>query len=65
MMVTIYGLLGHAGKLVLPLEHLDVEELAPGQEFVFEQSLYQIRSVLQQAETVLLNVTMVMQAARA
>jgi hypothetical protein len=63
MTVTIYGLLGHATKLVLPLESLDIEDLAPGEEFVFNGRVYEIRSVSHQSETVLLNVSLVMNQA--
>jgi hypothetical protein len=65
MIATIYGLLGHAGKLQLPLESLDIEELAPGEEFVFNGRVYEIRSVSTASETVLLNVSLVMNQARA
>ncbi|HEX9843915.1 MAG TPA: hypothetical protein VGC20_14245 [bacterium] len=65
MTVTIYGLLGHAGKLELPLESLDIEDMAPGEEFVFNGRVYEIRSVSHQAETVLLNVSLVMNQALA
>jgi hypothetical protein len=65
MTVTIYGLLGHAGKLALPLESLDIEELAAGEEFVFNGRVYEIRSVMNDEETVLVNVSLVMNHASA
>lgn len=60
MTVTIYGLLGHAGKLDLPLESLEVEDLAAGEEFVFNGRVYEIRSVWHQAESIHVNVSLVM-----
>jgi hypothetical protein len=65
MTLTIYGLLGHAGHLELPLESLDIEDLAPGEEFVFNGRVYEIRSVSHISERVLLNVSLVMNHATA
>lgn len=65
MTVTIYGLLGHAGKLELPLESLDVEELAAGEEFVFNGRVYEIRSAWHHGETIHVNVSLVMNHASA
>ena len=65
MNVSIFGLLGHAGRFDLPLEHLEVEELAPGEEFVFNGRVYEIRSVFPQGQGFLLNVSLVMHHARA
>lgn len=65
MTVTIYGLLGHAGRLDVPLESLDVEDLAPGEEFVFNGRVYEIRSVSQAGEAMLVNVSLVMNHAHA
>jgi hypothetical protein len=65
MMLTIYGLLGHAGKLDLPADSLEIEELAAGEEFVFNGRVYEIRSVSHSAERVLLNVSLVMNHATA
>jgi hypothetical protein len=60
MTVTIYGLLGHAGRFQLPLEHLEAEELAPGEEFTFNGRVYEIRSVTETGEGITLNVSLVM-----
>lgn len=65
MTVTIYGLLGHAGRLDVSLDSLDVEDLAPGEEFVFNGRVYEIRSVLDSGEAMLLNVSLVMNHALA
>ena len=65
MIVTLYGLLGHAGKLELPLESLDIEDLAPGEEFVFNGRVYEIRSVAAIGEGIAVNVSLVMNHALA
>ena len=65
MTLTIYGLLGHAGHLDLPEGSLDIEELAAGEEFVFNGRVYEIRSVSQMEEQTLLNVSLVMHHATA
>lgn len=61
--VTIYGLMGHAGRIQMPLEALEVEELEPGEEFVFNGKVYQIRSVLHRDEDVMINVTLALNQA--
>jgi len=58
MTVTVYGLIGHSGKLEMPLEQLDVEDLEPGGEFEFEGNLYEIRSVQQHQEDIRINVVL-------
>ncbi len=62
MNVTICGLLGHAGKLRVPLESLEVEDLAPGEEFVFSGRVYEIRSVSRgtDGDSLVINVSLVM-----
>lgn len=66
MRVAIYGLMGHAGRFELPLDHLDVEDLSPGEEFVFNGRVYEIRSVAEEGDdNFLLNVSLVMNHARA
>lgn len=54
--VTIYGLMGHAGKLQLPLEALEVESLEPGEEFPYQGRVYEIRSVTRTGNDVFINV---------
>ena len=56
MNVAVYGLIGHAGKLVMPLEQLDVEDLEPGGEFEFEGNIYEIRSVQETEQEIRVNV---------
>ena len=58
MTLTVYGLMGHSGKLEMPLEQLDVEELEPGGEFEFEGNLYEIRSVQEDHEAIRINVVL-------
>ncbi len=60
MTITIYGLLGHAGRLDLPLDALEMEELAPGEEFAYDGRVYEIRSVNRYAGQVVLNVSLVL-----
>jgi len=61
--VTIYGLMGHAGHLRVPLETLDVEELERGEEFVYNGKIYQIRSVIERGHDVIINVMLAMNQA--
>jgi hypothetical protein len=58
MTVMVYGLMGHSGKLELPLDQLDVEDLEPGGEFEYEGNLYEIRSVQQEREAIRINVVL-------
>ena len=58
MNVTVYGLAGHAGRVDLPMERLEVEELETGAEFEYNGRLYEIRSVSQNAKGVHINVVM-------
>jgi len=65
MLLQIYGLLGHAGRFDMPLDDLEVEELEPGEEFLFNGRVYEIRSVYHLEETVTINVSLVVQHATA
>ncbi|MDH5751476.1 MAG: hypothetical protein OEZ59_03555 [Deltaproteobacteria bacterium] len=56
--ITVYGLMGYAREFRLPLESLDVEDLEPGEEFSYQGHIYQIRSVFQKNDELLINVTM-------
>ncbi|HEX7926865.1 MAG TPA: hypothetical protein VF678_04675 [bacterium] len=58
MNVTVYGLAGHAGRVDLPIEMLEVEELETGTEFEYNGRLYEVRSVSQNPKGVLINVVM-------
>ena len=60
MTVTIYGLLGYASKLQLPLDSLEVEELAEGEEFAFSGRVYEIRSVSNDGGDITINVSLIM-----
>lgn len=60
MNITIYGLLGHAHKLKLPIESLDMEDCMPGEEFPFNGRVYEIRSVSPTHDGVSINVSLVM-----
>lgn len=64
MNVTVYGLAGHAGRVHLPLEVLEVEELEAGREFEYNGRVYEIRSVMQGDQGVRINVVMVMAMGR-
>ena len=63
MTVTIYGLLGHANKLRISLDSLEMEEMAPGEEFTFNGKVYEIRSVAQDEHGFLINVSLVLNEA--
>jgi hypothetical protein len=58
MTITVYGLIGHAGKLEIPVEQLDVEDIEPGNEFEFEGNLYEIRSVQEHGDGIRINVVL-------
>lgn len=58
MRLLIYGLMGHAGKVEMLLEDLEVEDLEVGREFEYEGSIYEIRSVFQSEGEVSLNVVL-------
>ena len=58
MNVAVYGLLGHSGKLELPLEQLDIEDLEPGEEFEYEGNIYEIRSVHEHDDQIRINVVL-------
>lgn len=63
MTVTIYGLLGHSSKVRMPLDSLEIEEMAPGEEFAFMGKVYEIRSVSQDENGFLINVSLVLNEA--
>ena len=64
MTVTIYGLLGHASKVQMSLDSLELEEMAPGEEFTFNGKVYEIRSVSQDENGFLINVSLVLNQAQ-
>lgn len=61
--VIIFGLVGHAGALRMPLEQLDVDDLEPGREFILQGRIYEIRSVVDTEQGVQLNVVLAMDSA--
>jgi hypothetical protein len=60
MDVIIYGLVGHAGSVRLPLEKLELDDLAVGREFAYEGKIYEIRSVQERGRDLHMNVVMIM-----
>lgn len=64
MIVTVYGLVGHAGRVELPVEMLDVEELETGREFEYNGRVYEIRSVTENEQGVRINVVMAVSMGR-
>jgi hypothetical protein len=63
MDVIIYGLVGHAGSVRMPLEELDVDDLAVGREFPLNGKVYEIRSIQQGEGVIHLNVVMILEDA--
>ena len=45
----------------MPLEDLEVEELEVGREFVFDGMIYEIRSLMETDEGIMMNVVIVME----
>jgi len=60
MNVTIYGLMGYAHKLKLPIDSLDMEDCMAGEEFLFNGRVYEIRSVSSTHDGVAINVSLIM-----
>jgi hypothetical protein len=58
MNVTVYGLAGHAGRVDLPMEKLELEELETGTEFEYNGRVYEIRSVSENTQGFHINVVM-------
>jgi hypothetical protein len=61
MDVIIYGLVGHAGSVRIPLEALELDDLTAGREFPYAGKIYEIRSVQQAEEALHMNVVMIME----
>lgn len=61
MEVIIYGIVGHASSVRLPLDALDLDDLAVGREFTYKGKLYEIRSLSEDEETVRMNVVMILE----
>lgn len=60
MDIIIYGITGHR-ELRMPLESLDVEDLEVGREFAYNGQIYEIRSLSEMNDGILMNVVMVME----
>lgn len=58
MNVTVYGLSGHAGRVDMPMDQLDLEELETGREFEYNGRIYEIRSVSECDQGFRINVVM-------
>ena len=63
MDVIIYGLVGHAGSIRMPLDQLELDDLATGREFEYRGKVYEIRSISENADEVHMNVIMIMEDA--
>ena len=63
MDVVIYGLVGHAGSVRLPLEALELDDLATGREFAYRGRIYEVRSVHEREGAYHMNVVMTMEDA--
>ena len=61
MDAIIYGLVGHASSITMPLEDLDLDDLATGREFAYHGKIYEIRSITEGDGTVHMNVVMIME----
>ncbi len=61
MDAIIYGLVGHASSITMPLEDLDLDDLATGREFAYKGKIYKIRSITEGDGTVHMNVVMIME----
>ncbi len=55
MNVIIFGITGHR-ELRLPLEQLELEDLEVGRDFVFNGTIYEIRSLVETDDGILMNV---------
>ncbi len=60
MDICIFGIVGHR-ELRMPLEQLEVEELEVGREMVFAGKIYEIRSLTEMEDYILMNVVIVME----
>ena len=61
MEVIIYGIVGHASSVRLPLDALDLDDLAVGREFTYNGKLYEIRALSEDGDTVRMNVVMMLE----
>jgi len=55
MDVFIFGITGHR-EVTMPLEELEIEELEVGGQFVYNNLVYEIRSIAELEKGLLINV---------
>jgi len=55
MDVYIYGITGHK-EVRMPLDDLEIDELEVGQQFIYRDLVYEIRSLAEVEKGLLLNV---------
>ena len=60
MDVIIYGLVGHAGSIRMPLDRLELDDLATGREFEYRGKVYEIRSITENGDSIMMNVIMIL-----
>lgn len=60
MDINIFGIVGHR-EITMPLDQLEVEELEVGRELVFDGKIYEIRSLTEMDDYILMNVVVVME----
>lgn len=63
MNVYIYGIVGHAGAVEMPLDDLDIDELEVGREFLYDGKIYEVRSMYGSDDNVRLNVVIALDPA--
>lgn len=61
MIVSIYGIVGHAGAVEIPLDELEIDELEVGREFLYRGKIYEVRSISDSnAQVIRMNVVITM-----
>ena len=60
MKVSIFGITGYR-EITIPLEELAIEDLDVGREFVFNNQIYEIRSIAEIENKVIMNVVQTME----
>jgi len=61
MDIKIFGLVGHSGGVTMRLEDLELDELDLGREFIYRGHIYEIRSVMEQGDALVINVVATME----
>ncbi len=62
MNIQIYGIIGQAGALEIPLDEFDIDELEIGREFMHRGKVYEIRSLHDTGTVLRINVVVSMDA---